>query len=235
MGPAGVIPTGNEELDLKLAGGLPHPSLIIIEGEHGTGKTALAQQFLLGALKSGLKVTVFTSETTSRDYVYKMRSSGFDAIDYYIMGKLKVYTISYPGRLTFEVGELITLRLAIYIRSRINEYDLLVIDNLSYIASVVSKESLQRLIVVIRKAVDSGKSFIITVHPNALPPDISTKVKSIADGYFRLLSATVGGRRVKILNIVKLRGAPPGLDTSITFDVDPAFGIKLIPIVISKT
>ncbi|MEM4827738.1 MAG: ATPase domain-containing protein, partial [Desulfurococcaceae archaeon] len=43
-----VVSTGNEELDQKLAGGLPIPSLIVVEGEHGSGKTVLVQQFIYG-------------------------------------------------------------------------------------------------------------------------------------------------------------------------------------------
>jgi len=38
-----VVPTGNEELDMRLGGGIPCPSLLIIEGDHGSGKAVLSQ------------------------------------------------------------------------------------------------------------------------------------------------------------------------------------------------
>ena len=40
------IPTDNEEVDRQLGGGIPTPCLMMIEGEHGTGKSALAAQFI---------------------------------------------------------------------------------------------------------------------------------------------------------------------------------------------
>ena len=40
-----TVPTGNEEVDRQLGGGLPLPSLVLIEGDHGTGKSSVSAQF----------------------------------------------------------------------------------------------------------------------------------------------------------------------------------------------
>ena len=42
-----IISTDNEEVDRQLGGGLPVPSLVLIEGDHGTGKSVVTAQFIL--------------------------------------------------------------------------------------------------------------------------------------------------------------------------------------------
>jgi len=229
-----ILSTGNEEFDVKLGGGLPYPTLVIIEGEHGTGKTALSQLLLLGALRAGLRALVLTSESRPADYVIKASASGFPLEDYYIKGQLRVYSLQYPGDLTVEVADEIALRLASLLPGLAGEYGFLVVDSLSYIASRASEPLLNQLVVALRAAASKGLGVVATIHPSAAPKGFINDLLASADGYLRVSQAVVGGRRLKVLSIVKLRGAPPGIETTITFDVDPAFGIKLVPIMVSQ-
>ena len=75
---------------------------------------------------------------------------------------------------------------------------------------------------------------IMTLHEKVLREDLATRARAICDGYIKLKVATVGGRTVKVMEIIKLKGAPATFDSTITFDVDPAFGIKLVPIALAK-
>ena len=228
-----LIKTGNEEFDVKIGGGIPYPSLILIEGGHGTGKTALSLLFLKGALDSGLSSVVFTSESRPSDYVFKASASGFPIETHYIKGKLRVFSIQYPGELNEELANTLLLRLKNGINKYSQDYDFFVIDSLSYLGAVASQSLLNDIVVTLRKT-SSKKGMVVTVHPDSLPKDIMTDLAASADGYFKITPAVIGGRRLKVLSIIKLRGAPPGIDTTITFDVDPAFGIKLVPIMISQ-
>ncbi|MEM4034162.1 MAG: ATPase domain-containing protein, partial [Sulfolobales archaeon] len=56
-----IIPLGIKEMDEVLGGGIPHPTLITVEGGHGTGKTSLTQQIIYSALREGLKAYVITT------------------------------------------------------------------------------------------------------------------------------------------------------------------------------
>ncbi|MEW5840725.1 MAG: ATPase domain-containing protein, partial [Thermoproteota archaeon] len=68
-----TVSTSNEEVDRQLGGGLPLPSLILMEGEHGTGKSALTAQFMKGMLESKRKVLYITTESNIKDYITKMK------------------------------------------------------------------------------------------------------------------------------------------------------------------
>ena len=48
-----IIPVGNEEVDRNIGGGIPVPSLMLIEGGHGTGKSAICAQMMKGLLEGG--------------------------------------------------------------------------------------------------------------------------------------------------------------------------------------
>ena len=230
-----IISTGNEELDTKLAGGIPFPSLIVIEGDHGTGKSVVAQQFIYGALRSSLKVIVVTTESTTIGYIKRMEQAGFPILDYYIMGKLTIYSTQIPGiKWAREISRLLLTLTSNYMVLKIDHYDVFVIDSLSHLATYSGPNEVLDFFTTIRQITDRGKLIIITIHPGTIKEDLLTRIRAVCDGYFRLRNAVVGGRYVKIMNIVKLKGAPTVFDSNITFDVDPAFGIKLIPIALAK-
>jgi len=231
-----VITTGNEELDVKLQGGLPFPNLILIEGPHGSSKTVVMQQLLFGALKSSLRAVVITTETTSSDYVRKMRNISLDVRDYLIRSMLKVYTLQVSGAgWGGELERLALNRLRSFLKVERSSFDVLLVDSLTHILSPLGEEEVLGLFSELRRLSSEDKMFILSIHPGALDERIMAKVRAMCDSYFRLSVATLGGRTVKVLEIIKLRGAPTTFEATITFDVDPAFGMKLVPIALARS
>lgn len=230
-----IISTGNEELDAKLAGGIPFPSLIIIEGDHGAGKSVVTQQFIFGALKSSLKVIVVTTELTSIGYIKHMEQVGFPVLDYYVEGRLTVYTTQLPW-ITWspELSRFLLPITSNYMILNIDQYDVFVIDSLSHLITYAKPSEILDFFKILRRITDKGKLIIVTIHPNTVQEELLTRARAICDGYIRLKNAVVGGRPVKIMNVVKLKGAPTIFESNITFDVDPAFGIKIIPLALAK-
>ena len=230
-----LIPTGNEELDLKLAGGLPCPSLVVIEGGHGTAKTVLVQQFVYGLLRQGLRVVIFTTETTSRDYVVKMTRLNFDVVEDFIRGRLRVYSTQVGGiRWTRSFARQLLPRLSKWMLTRAEEFDAVAVDSLSHLAIYSSPGEVMDFFNVVRRTADRDKMVLVTLHEGVLREDLATRARAIADGLIRLKIAAVGGKTVKVMEILKLRGAPTTFDPTITFDVDPAFGVKLVPIALAR-
>ncbi len=152
-----LIPTGNEEFDMKLGGGIPYPALLVIEGEHGSGKTALSLLFLKGSLDHGYNALVFTSESKPIDYIIKAEASGFPLDNYYMKKKLKVYTMQYPGPLTRELSDLLIKRLVLALKILSKQYNLIVLDSISYLATSASPSLLNELVVTLKSLVVIGK------------------------------------------------------------------------------
>ena len=69
------VPTGIKGLDEILSGGFPFPSVILIAGEPGSGKTTLALQSLFNAAKNGEKGIYITGISEPIDQIQAMMSN----------------------------------------------------------------------------------------------------------------------------------------------------------------
>jgi len=88
-----VVKTANEELDRRI-GGIPHPSTIIVEGEHGVGKTVFAGQLAYGFLQNDMKVVFVTTEALSYDLVVKLRGVKVDLVEAFLEGRFRVVPVN---------------------------------------------------------------------------------------------------------------------------------------------
>src|SRR5258708_37882571 len=67
-----VVSTGSSEIDKKMGGGIPEGSLILIEGSSNSGKSVVTQPLLYGALNSGARCVLYTTENTPRGLFRQM-------------------------------------------------------------------------------------------------------------------------------------------------------------------
>ncbi|MEM3491417.1 MAG: hypothetical protein QXO53_05145, partial [Fervidicoccaceae archaeon] len=79
-----------------------------------------------------------------------------------------------------------------------------------------------------------NKILMFSLHPAAIDEKLASKIRALSDSYIKLSLAAVGGRSVKVMEIVKMKGSSAPVESTITFDVDPAFGIKLVPIALAR-
>ncbi|WP_346729572.1 ATPase domain-containing protein [Acidianus sp. HS-5] len=224
-----IVNTGNEELDRRL-GGIPFPSLILIEGDHGTGKSVISAQIAYGLLISKMKGYIITTEQSTYGYLKKMSEIKVDLIPFFLKGQLGVAPVNTPR---FSWNLTIAKKLLYLIHDFIGKVkDFVVIDSLTVISTFSSEEDLMEFFRGLRVYVTEGKSIIITIHPN-FPEELQTRIKSEVDVYFKLSAATIGNTRVKVLEKVKISEGIIGAD-SISFNVDPTLGIKVVPLSLSR-
>ena len=230
-----LIATGNEELDSRIGGGIPIPSLILIEGDHGTGKSVLVQQIAYGALKSGLVVNYITTESTIRELLLQAKRLSFDMTDWFLRGKLRIYPVHMEGISWAEnVSKMLLAIVGKFMNLTKDEWDVFIVDSFSVLAVYADVSIVLDFLTQARTLVSEGKVLLLTAHPEALHEETMIRARSICDGYIRLKFAEVGSKLIKIMEIVKLRGALGAVDNTIAFDVDPAFGIKVIPLSVAR-
>lgn len=230
-----TVSTGNEELDLRLGGGLPFPAIVVIEGDNGTGKTALCCQFVYGLTSNGKKALYITTENSIKGLLDQARNINIDLITPYIKGLLTLVPAHLEGikwgkRGVRELTEL----LMEFIRVRSKGFDTVILDSMTLLLNYVSANQLYDLITVFRRVVKEGKLAIVTLHSKVVKEEVMKVLIASSDVYLRLFLTELGGRAVKAMNIIKIRGAPTLAETVIAFDVDPAFGIKVVPLAIAK-
>ena len=230
-----IIPTGNEELDTRLGGGYPFPNIILFEGDHGSGKSALAQQFFYGALRSGMSGLAIITEGKPREYLRSMSEIQIDATPYYLRGSLTIISL-YLKRFQWrqDLGREVLPVITDYIEQRSKRYDIFLIDSLTQLFTFAPPETILNFISRLRLLASRGKGFLLTMHPNIVREELGAQIRGMCDGYIKVSNTVIGGNIYKVLSVIKMKGIQAGAETSITFDVDPAMGIKIIPIKAAK-
>jgi len=74
-----------------------------------------------------------------------------------------------------------------------------------------------------------GKSIFFTIHKHAIPQDLMIRIRSICDAHISLTIKEVRDKVIRFINVNKIRGASKSTNIIIGFEVDPAFGVKVIP------
>lgn len=229
------VPTRNEVLDLRLGGGFPHPSYVVIEGDNGSGKTALTQQLIYGALLEGLSSLVIVTERTTREFLNDAAEIRLDMSNYFIEGALRIYTANLRSlRWSSLTNSKILDILSSFFEECSADYDLIVVDSLTHLIHGVWLGKVLNFFKNLRFLVRRGNTLIFTLHPGVLPEDIRAKIVGISDVYVGLSSIDFGGKNYKMLNLIKMKGFNAGADSSIIFDIDPAIGIKVVPLKATK-
>ncbi len=208
---------------------------MIVEGDNGSGKTALVQQIIYGALSEGLSSLVITTERSVKEFLADAAEIRMDMSDYFIEGSLKIYTANLRSlRWASLTNSKILDVLSNFFETHSADYDLMVVDSLTHLIHGVWAGKVLNFFKNLRFLVRRGNTLILTLHPNILPEDMKVKVVGISDVYVSLSNVDIGGRIYKMLNLIKMKGFNAGADPSIIFDVDPALGIKVIPMKATK-
>ncbi|WP_448605136.1 ATPase domain-containing protein [Thermoflexus hugenholtzii] len=233
-----VIKTGNEELDRRI-GGIPVPSLMLIEGPSGSGKSVFVQQVCYGALSMGLRTHYFTTENTITSFLEQMESLNFTVMNpHYLSGALTVHSINAKAvEWTRELAHTsldFMLMLTKELVERLKR-EVIIVDNISHFLVMADEFKILDFFTNLKDFVDEKKiSVILTVHPHVLNKDLLVRVRSVCDGNIHFSIKDMGEQVIRVLKVMKMRGASKKIDSLIGFVVDPAFGLKILPISLAK-
>ncbi len=220
-----IISTGNDELDKKMGGGIPLRSLTLVEGQPDSGKSVLTQQMVWGSLKNNLTAMVFTTENTVRSLVTQMQSLNLDILDYLLLSRLRVYPIDVKKTRRSLSGGLMPLLTSCVAKGT----DLAVIDSITYYVTHATIEEVLSFFEDCKTLCDRGLSILCVAHSYAFDEKVMVRLGSMCDAHLRLRIETMGAKMIKILEVSKVRGAELKTGNIISFDVEPAWGIKVIP------
>ena len=217
-----IITSGSTEIDKKLGGGIPLGSLILTEGQSDSGKSVLTQQLTWGTLKEGFTVSVLTTENTVKSLIRQMDSLNLGILDHLLLRKLSIF----PVRAMKARDGLGALRDAILNQA---DRDLVIIDSLT---SFIADTTVGRVVAFFEECKDfcnEGLTLMVVVHSHALDHSTLIRVGSLCDAHLRLAIETVGQKLMKTLEVAKVRGANLTTGNIVTFDVEPGWGMKIMP------
>ena len=219
-----MISTGNSELDTKMGGGVPFGSLTLIEGDSGAGKSVLSQQMMHGSLDAGYGLSIFTSENTVKSLVKQMRSLNLDIMDYLLLDRLRIFPIE-TARLGKDAPP--TLLKAM---QKQKGRGLIIVDSLTASIPQSSDKEVLGFFEDSKRLCGDGTTVIIIVHSHGLSRELLTRIRSLCDAHLQLRTEEVGNKLVKTLEATKVRGAEQNTGNIISFEVEPGWGMRVIPI-----
>lgn len=219
----------NSELDRRI-GEIKLPFLWIIEGPNDSGKSVIAQQYVYGALNLGHKVLYITTETGVKSLLRGMRHISLDATYHFLTGRFMIFELHVKNLKWDRVLSSRFLEMLVKTINRFPAYDIFVIDSLTYLVTHAEEKDVLNFFTEMRNLVDDhDRSVMITIHPYAFNQDLLVRMRSICDIHFTLSLKEIGEKIVKMLQVPKLKGAIKPSSIILSFEVDPAFGIKILP------
>ena len=230
-----LVKFGNPELDKRL-GGIPIPSLNLIEGPNDSGKSILSQQIAYGALSSGFRVLFITTEGTTKGLISQMESLGWKITEYFLNGSFGVTPLHTSGMAwNTEISKYYLIALTNFVKRKVERFDVFIIDSLTHVVTHAQPNDVLDFFSKCRYVVDEkDKVFIVTLHPYALDQQLLIRVRGFCDGHFLLSIKTFGKGQALMLNVSKLKGATRTSSEIISFEASPAYGIKILPFTTAK-
>jgi flagellar protein FlaH len=225
------VSTGSAEIDRRLGGGVPYRTLMLVEGQPASGKSTLSQQLLWGALKSGEDASIYITEQTVQSFLRQMDSLGLGVTDYFLLDRLKIFPVSIAedGASSEQAFSMMVEHITSQESSRV-----IVIDSLTTLGGQASADEIIGFFSRCKAICDDGKVIITTVHTEAFGSNVHTQIRSICDAYLILEVRASGNQLVKTIQVAKIRGAESVTGSIIGFEVEPGFGLKIIPLARAK-
>lgn len=225
-----VVPIASGEVN-RVVGGLPIPSLNLLEGENDTGKSVFAQDVTWGAILAGFTVRYITTEMTAKALIHQMESLSYHVTSAYLKGTLRVTAFHAKGINWDEELAANYLNVMLKFVAKRGDADVVIFDSLTYIATKASERDLLNFFSEVRNYVDQrGRVVLISIHPYAFDNNMLIRIRSICDGHvvFKVINLP-SGEMARCLEVMKLRGATKAANNMVTFKVEPGIGIRVLP------
>lgn len=221
-----------DELADKLGGGLPKGSIVLIEGEYGTGKSAVIQRIVYGLLSHKTSVTYVSTELTTRSFIEQMQSLDYPVEEAILdMNLLFIPVIPTLGHKSYNVDPLQAMLRA----PALYESQVVVFDCFSTLLKTALKmhekkpkkveEEMDQVIHMLKVMAQNGKSFVLTIDPNDVPAQYTSYFKGVADGLISLELSVVGGSVSRMMLVRRYERADKGVSDMIHFRIEPKTGL----------
>jgi circadian clock protein KaiC len=195
------LTTGIPGLDEMIEGGFPFPSVILLSGSAGTGKTTFALKYLCEGVLNGERGLYFTTLSEPTQWMLRYASQ-FDFLDQDYFGEGIIYE---------DLGSLLMHPDSDEILNRIEEKiaevmpQRIVIDPITVVGGMLKDGYRPFLFDLTNRLKNWNATTLVTgeVRPDELyPPEISYAV----DGIVLLILSEEAGARRKYLEVLKMRG-----------------------------
>lgn len=228
------VPTGIDELDVKLSGGYPKGKAILVTGMPGAGKTIFGIHFLYKACMDGRRCVDIATEESPEDILVQAGMLGLDLRPYLDNKQLAIERVLETRTESTEMASQLgfgfeTTEMDLLERAKMlsDDIDVVVIDNIGVFALDLNiKEFRDKIDAINHILTEKGCTTLMIMDDTAYELTHGLAEYS-AYGSIKLMTKEnpYTGVRERYLDIPKMRGTKLSLELSV-FDITSE-GIKL--------
>ncbi len=225
----GTITTGVREIDEKIGGGIPLGSLCLIEGQSDAGKSVLSQHLTFGALtEADTSVAYYSTENGVKSLIKQMDSLSLFVMDYLLLDRLRIYPLNLhndlrDGKQRFRI-------ITEHITNLPASFRFILVDSITLLVAHSDSVAITDFFWACKRLYDSGRAVLLVAHSYAFEEEVLQRTRSLCDAYFSLKLEQVGDRMVKIMEVLKVRGADRPTGEVVSFEIEPRTGMRIIPL-----
>lgn len=212
----------SDELGKRLGGGIPKGSIVLIEGQEGSGRSVISQRLSYGLLSNGTDVTFVNTEQTMKQFIDQMYSLNYRIDKYLISGHLQYFPV-YPllGNQAARKGFLDKLMGSPVLYDK----QVLIVDSLSsLLGDEMRPQRMLQLMGFLKKQARLDKTIILTVEKGieALEP-----LRLGSDIYLSLDLKHSGGGLLRTVEVKRFLRARGNVDDVLAYRVEPRSGLVI--------
>lgn len=224
-----TIVTGVAEVDDKLGGGIPLGSLCLIEGHSDAGKSVLCQHLTHGTLLNGeISTAYYTTENNIRSLISQMDSLNMNVLDHFLADRLRIFPLTFRSGLP--TGHKPFLVLTHHFSNLPQEFKLIIVDSITLLVAHSEPVAIIDFFSRCKNLCDQGKTIIVVAHSYAFEEDILSRTRSLCDARFKMRLEQVGDSMIKLMEVLKVRGAERPTGDVVSFNIEPKIGMRIIPL-----
>ena len=228
-GPQSTIRTADRLIALEeiFGGGIPISTLTLVEGASATGKSTLCQHLTYGALTDGHATAYMTSEHTPQSLLAQMSSIGLDASQYRRGKQLSIQPLM-ESMADGDSAPRLT-ELAREIEGLARKYELIVVDSITNLATCSQDQAVIGFFSTCKRLCSKAGTIVVVIQPQADHHNMRLRLHSICDNHCNLRSGNLGVKVIRTLEVIKANNVELSRNNSVSFQVDPEVGMRVMP------
>jgi flagellar protein FlaH len=229
--------SGIKDIAEALGGGLKEDSLVVIEGEAGTGKSVLSQHIVYGVLRGrDTRVAYYSTEYNARGLMDQMEDMGLEVARDVVSDRLRVYRVGTGP--VIKDGPKALQGLINHMAGIPEEFQLIFFDSPSWFMTHADPMIKIDFLHVCKELSQAGRTMVLIIDTHVFEARSLARAFAVSDYYLQLRNydtvletGQMDLRVVKRLLVSKLGGVNRQGTDEIKFEIKPKVGIQLLPFV----
>ena len=212
----GVI---QDSLGQSLGTAIPNRSLVMVSGGIGSGKSIIGQRMSFGMTANDIKVSLVTTELTTRGWLEQVASIGYfmekriDDGDFHLMSSFGV--IAEQAEDPVDLLELLE-------SPALKEAEVVIIDRASQMIPAEIEGPV--LLSMLRQYTAQGRTLFLMIDPEEMDSKLLRELKNSAEVVLDMMTSVVGGQLVRTLCVTRFLRAAGPVTERIGWKVMPEMG-----------